>query len=280
VILIVLQLLFAPVAASIAGVGLWALHRHERMEDDALVRRFVFFLVMAGVALYATINSDSVRRRVDTQYRILSEIEAHPLYDTFKRLSPDHAQRLSEVLGKEMAQGASISDAMLRARGWLTAAGNDRIGFTDQATRLEWGRVAVDSLKELRSRDPMLCQRMISGQPVDSQALQQAFTERNTAAFHSALMAVYEAADKGMRHELPHEQAADFNATALEFGRIQGELERQFGADVAAWVSSREHQGRPAATAERLCSARIAQLEAMLTRPKPTAALLIDSALR
>lgn len=278
--LVALQLLFAPVAASIAGVGLWALHRHESMEDDALVRRFVFFLVMAGIALYATIGSDSVRRRIDTQYRIVSEIEAQPLYNTFKRLSPDEAQRLNELLAKEMAQGASISDAMLRARVLLTAAGNHRIGFTDQATRLDWGRVAVDSLKELRGRDPMLCQRMISGQPIDSQSLQQAFSEKNTTAFHSALIAVYEAADKGMRHELAREPAADFNATALEFRMIQAELERQFGADVAAWVSSRERQDRPTAAAEQLCSARIAQLEAMLTRPKPSAALLIDSALR
>lgn len=278
--LVALQLLFAPVAASIAGVGLWVLHRDESMEDEALVRRFVFFLVMAGIALYATISSDSVRRRIDTQYRMLSEIEAQPLYAAFKRLSPDEAQRLKELLTKEMAEGASISDAMLRARMSLTAAGNHRIGFTDQATRLDWGRVAVDSLKELRGRDPMLCQRMISGQPIDSKSLQQAFSEKNTTAFHSALIAVYEAADKGMRHELPSEQAADFNATALESRMIQLELERQFGADVAAWVSSRERQDPPVAAAEKLCSARIAQLEAMLRRPKPSAALLIDSALR
>lgn len=259
---------------------MWALHRHESMEDDALVRRFVFFMVMIGLGLYATISSDSVRQRLDPQFRILSEIEAQPLYQTFKRLSPDEAQRLMERLTKEMARGASLSDAMLRARMLLTAAGNERIGFTDQATRLDWGRVAVESLKELRSGDPMLCQQMIAGQSMDSQAVQQAFSEQNTRAFHTALIAVYEAADKGMRHELPREPAADFNATALEFRAIQADVERRFGADVAEWVSSRQRQAPPAVAAEKLCSARIAQLEAMMTRPKATAALLIDSALR
>ena len=275
-----LQLLFAPVAASIAGIVLWALYRHESMEDGALVRTFVFFLVMVGLALYATISSDSVRRRIDPHFRMISEIDANPLYDTFKRLSPDQAERLKELLTKEMSRGATLSDAMLDARAWLTEAGNDRIGFTDQATRLNWGRVAVASLKELRSRDAQLCQRMISGHPIDTQSLQQAFSQENTAAFHTALIAVYEAADKGMRHELPREQAADFNATALEFHMIQSELERQFGADIASWISSRERQDRPTTAAAELCTARIAQLEAMMTRPKPTAALLIDSALR
>jgi len=278
-ILLALQLLFAPVAASIAGVALWALYRHERMEDGQLVRTFVFFAVMVGMALYAAISSDSVRRRIDPQFRMISEIDAHPLYDTFQRLSPDEAKLLEELLTKEMSRGATLSEAMLRARAWLTAAGNHRIGFTDQTTRLNWGRVAVDSLKELRSRDTLLCQQMISGQKVDTQSLPQAFTEKNTAAFHSALIAVYEAADKGMRHELPREQAADFNATALEFRSIKAGLEREFGADIASFISSRERQDWPAAE-ERLCSARIAQLEAMLTRPKATAALLIDSALR
>jgi hypothetical protein len=278
-ILAALQLLFAPVAASIAGIGLWALHRHERMEDGQLVRRFVFFAAMVGIALYAAINSDSARRRVDPHYRMFSEIDAHPLYATFKRVSPDQAVLLGELLIKEMSQGASIADAMLRARAWLTAAGNDRIGFTDQATRLNWARVSVDSLKELRSRDTSLCQQVISGQQIDTRALQQAFSETNTAAFHSALIAVYEAADKGMRRELPFEPGADFNATALEFRMIQAELERQFGADIASWISSRERQDWPAA-ADKLCAARIAQLEAMLRRPKATAALLVDSALR
>jgi hypothetical protein len=278
-IMVALQLLFAPLAASIAGVGLWALYRHESMEDGQLVRRFVFLGVMAGTALYAAISSESVRLRIDPHFKMVTEIDAHPLYDTFKRLSPDEAQVLRESLTKEMSQGATISDAMLSARAWLTAAGNHRIGFTDQATRLNWGRVAVDSLKELRSQDALLCQQMISGQQVDAQSLQQAFSEKNTAAFHSALVAVYEAADKGMRHELPREQPADFNATALEFSMIKAGLEREFGADIASWISSRDRQAWPAAE-EKLCAARIAQLEAMLTRPKATAALLIDSALR
>jgi hypothetical protein len=278
-IAVAVQLLFAPLAASIAGVGLWALYRHESMEDGQLVRRFVFLGVMAGMALYAAISSDSMRLRIDPHFKMASEIDAHPLYDTFKRLSPDEAQVLRESLTKEMSQGATISDAMLRARAWLTAAGNHRIGFTDQATRLNWGRVAVDSLEELRSQDALLCQQMISGQQVDTQSLQQAFSEKNTAAFHSALIAVYEAADKGMRHELQREQPADFNAAALEFRLIKAGLEREFGGDIASWISSRDRQAWPA-TEEKLCTARIAQLEAMLTRSKATAALLIDSALR
>jgi hypothetical protein len=82
-----------------------------------------------------------------------------------------------------------------------------------------------------------------------------------------------------MRHELPREQPADFNAAALEFRSIKAGLEREFGGDIASWISSRDRQAWPVAE-EKLCAARIAQLEAMLTRPKATAALLIDSALR
>lgn len=278
--LVAVQLLFAPMAASIAGISVWALHRRESLDDGALVRRFIFLLTLAAMAMYATVGSDSMRRRIDPLFRIASEIDAHPLYDTFKRLSPDQATQLNRLLTEDMAQGATLSDAMLHARGWLTAVGNDRIGFTDQATRLDWGRVTVSSLKELRSRDPVSCQRLIVGQPLEPQTLQQAFSEENTRAFHTALIAVYEAASKGMRHELPREPAADFNATALEFRAIQEQLASQFGSDLASQIASRDRGDWAAATAEELCAARVAQLEAMLRRPKATAALLIDSALR
>lgn len=278
--LIAVQLLFAPLAASLAGIIVWVLHRRESLEDGALVRSFLFLLTLVAMAMYATVSSDSMRRRIDPQFRIASEIDAHPLYETFKRLSPDEAKQLNQLLSEDMQRGATLSVAMLRARGWLTAAGNDRIGFTDQATRLHWGRVTVDSLKELRSHDPVSCQRMIAGHPIEPQALQQAFSEENTRAFHTALIAVYEAADKGMRHELPHEPAADFNATALEFRTIKEELASQFGSDIASRISSRDRREWAAAVPEKLCAARVAQLEAMLTRPKATAALLVDSALR
>jgi hypothetical protein len=278
--LIAMQLLFAPLAASIAGISVWALHRRETMEDGALVRSFVFLLMLAGIGLYATISSDSVRRRIDPPFRIDGEIDTHPLYETFQRTSPDQAKQLKQLLTEDMAQGATLTEAMLRARAWLTAAGHDRIGFTDQATRVHWGRVTVDSLQELSTRDPVSCQRLIAGQDIDPRVLQQAFSEENTKAFHIALIAVYEAASKGMRHELPYEPPADFNATALEFRAIKEELAHQFGADMASRISSQDPQNLADADPQDLCEARMAQLEAMLTRPKATAALLIDSALR
>ena len=103
--LVALQLLFAPVAASIAGIAVWVFHRDESLDDGQLVRRFIFFLVMAGIGLYATLSSDSVRLRTDANYRIATEIDAHPLYDAFKRTSPDEAGRLA---------GDSVSGWLLR----------------------------------------------------------------------------------------------------------------------------------------------------------------------
>jgi hypothetical protein len=84
-----------------------------------------------------------------------------------------------------------------------------------------------------------------------------------------------------MRREYPpDDKPADFNRTALEFHAIQEGVSQQYGQSIADLIAKRGFGTSPTALPEQMCSARIFQLEAMLERPKATAALLIDSALR
>jgi hypothetical protein len=155
------------------------------------------------------------------------------------------------------------------------------MGFADQESRLMWGHVIADSLRELQAQDPALCYRALSGQARDPQALSHAFTADNTQAFQRAVVRIYESADEGLRHQrAAGDKPANFNETALEYRAIQNSVEQSFGPSVAAQISSRKFPESPADSPGQICAARIYQLEAMMERPKPAAAMLIDSALR
>ena len=57
-------------------------------------------------------------------------------------------------------------------------------------------------------------------------------------------------------------------------------MAQDFGPEVSALLTNKRFPLSPPMSADTVCAARIYQLEAMLKRPKATASLLIDSALR
>ena len=276
-----LAVLSTPFCATIAGIVIWASHRHESLDDAALLRNFLFVLILGMMLVWGGSRTDTVRMRLDPQFRIQTEIEANPVYATVEQYAPDDAKPLREFLGAQMARGGTLSQALLQARPLLTSLANYRLGFTDQESRLSWGRLVADTLKELRARDPVLCYRVIAAQTLDQQTLAQAYSVANTEAFQQAVVRIYESADRGMGgYRLPDEKPADFNQTALEFRAVMDAIDQQFGHAVAAQIARKKLSEPPAAPPEQMCAARIFQLEAMLKRPKATAALLIDSVLR
>ena len=200
------------------------------------------------------------------------------MYAALKLTAPDDHKALHEFLEGQMSQGLALPEAFVQARPLLTRLANERMGFADQKTRIQWGQVTVDTLRELQSRDPELCYRVMSSQSLDPQTLASAFSVGNANAFQQAVVSVYESADKGMRHErTPGDQPADFNEAARAFSAIRAQ---QFGQPVSRQVSSKKLPEQPSEPAEQLCAARIAQLDAMLARPQGMAAMLVDSILR
>jgi len=279
--MLLLLIVMTPLSATTAGILIWVGHRDESLDDGALVRNFVVAMTVVFALLWGISRTESVHKRLDPQYRIDTEIEANPVYSTAKRLDPDTAKVLQPFLIGQMSAGVPISQALLLARPRLTSAVTERLGFADHETRIMWGRLTAESLRELRSANPDWCYAAMAGQLQDPEALTAAFSADNSASFQQAVVQVYEAANKGMAHD-PRRvvQHVSFNEAALEFRAIQAEIEQRFDSTVATQVAAKRFPAEPPGSTKQLCSARIFQLEEMLQRPAPMASMLIDSILR
>jgi len=278
---LVIQLLFTPVCALLAGAILWLVFRNETLDDSALIRNFVFMLALFTGTGIGVLRTEAVRLRIDPVFRIQHEIETHPLYMTIAAYAPDDAQALRRTLEAEMAGGASLADALRVARPMLWAEVKYRSGFADQTTRLQLARYVTDTLIEFGRSDPGFCHRILTEQPFDRAMLLERFTPENSAVFQDIAIRVYESADRGMRHEeRPSEKHAEFNTVAREYSAIQEEIEERFGRDIANLLRSDRIRSTPIDLASRVCAARIYQLEAMQKRPKEIASRLTDSIVR
>jgi hypothetical protein len=274
-----------PLSAMMAGVIVWLLCRNTEIEDRALLQRFVLILAVCMLAFWQTSQTDTVRMQIDPQYRVQTELDAQPVYAVLKDLASDDSKKLHNFLTMQLEKGATLPEAFLQARSLLTQLANERLGFTDQKTRIAWGSVMVDSLRELQAVDAEQCYRALSSQALNETTLAHTFSAANAAAFQEALVAVYMSANQGMRHDIrPGEQPVEFNDAAREFRVIRDMIEEKFSKPVADVIAKKTFKKPfselPPEPAAQLCAARIAQLDAMLERPQGMAAMLIDSVLR
>ncbi len=277
-----LSLFTFPACAVAAALIVGVIHRHEEIEDGALLRQFIFVLAVCILLLYTTMQRPSVQLRLHPELRLQADIEADPIYKTLADTGPEYAARFRAVLDAEQVTSATLPQARLQARSMLTSLATNRLGFADQATRVAWGQVTLDTLRELKARSPELCYSALSGQDLDRETLAHGFSAQNTTAFEAAMLQVLrESPGIGRRGPRPDaDQPVDFNAAMLEYHGIQEEVAHVFGPEVAALLLNKGLPQSPPMSADTVCAARIYQLEAMLKKPRPTAALLIDSALR
>lgn len=263
------------------------IHRRDELEDSALLREFIIALVVCVGLLYATLQRPSVQRRLHPELQLRADIEADPIYKALAHIGPEDAARFQALLASERATAATLPEARLQARSMLTALATSRLGFADQATRIAWGQLTVDTLQELQTTSPGQCYVAVSGQPLDRETIAHRLSARNAAEFEGAVIPVLlqspglESPGTALdRSRSRNERPADFNATMLEYERIQDDVAQRYGSEVGALLTSKRFPQSPPIAADTVCSARIYQLERMLKEPKATAALLIDSALR
>lgn len=280
---LVLGLLLLPICATVAGFSVWTINRRQTLDDGDLIRDFLIILAICILLAWAVSGTTAVRLCLDPQFRLQTEMDAHPIYSTIKRLShPDDIKELNNFLVLQLSHGGTLPEAFLQARALLTRLTNNRLGWADQRTRLAWAQVTVDSLKELQSLDPMLCYRVLSAKPPNQAELAHVYSAENTKAFQRGIVEVYESAALGISNKRPPEDKhVEFNAAALEYSVIQGEVAERFGEPISKVATNkRAFPEIPTESPEKICAARIFQLEAMLERPQPMAAFLIDSILR
>jgi hypothetical protein len=275
-----LSLLSFPACAVASALVVGVIHRHDELEDGALLRQFIVVLVIGVGLLYTTMQRPSVQLRLNPELRLQADIEADPIYKTLADVGPEYAARFRAVLATEQVTSATLPQARLQARSMLSALATERLGFADQATHIAWGQVTLDTFRELKARSPEQCFAALSGQALDRETLAHGFSAQNTAAFEAAALQVLESSGKGLRRDRGGDRPADFNATMREYRGIQDQVAQDFGPEVSTLLTNKRFPQSPPMSADTVCAARIYQLEAMLKQPKATAALLIDSALR
>jgi len=279
-ILLLLLVLAVPICSIPTALIVWLLHRDEQAEDSKLVRDFVVFLCLFVFAFWQVSKSHSVRMRLDPDYRIQTEIESNPVYKSLDGME-NEAKLVYDKLAAAMYQGNTLQQALLLTRPWLRDEITHYSGFADQKTRLKWARFHIATLKELQNINASTCYQEIAQHDLDENILLRGFSSENSQAFQQVVAEIHQSALRGMSHEYPKdERPADFNATALENSTINKDLEEKFGTEIVD-IIRRHHFSDPEPSApEKICAARIYQLESMLERPQATASLLVDSALR
>jgi hypothetical protein len=277
-----LSLLTFPACGVASALAVGVIYRHEELEDGALLRRFIVALVIGIGLLYTTVQRPSVQLRLHPELRLQADIEADPIYKALANIAPEDAARFRAVLVAGQAKNATLQEARLQARSMLTSLATDRLGFADQATRVVWGQMTLDTLRELKARSSEECYAALSGQALDRETLAEGFSAQNTVAFEAAVLQVLEEAPgKGPRHaHSGDERPADFNASMREYNSILQEMVPVFGPAVSELFTKKRLPQSAPMSADTICTARIYQLAAILKRPKATAALLIDAALR
>jgi hypothetical protein len=282
-----LSLLTLPACAVTSALVVGVIHRHDELEDGALLRQFIVALGIGMGLLYATTQRPSVQLRLHPELRLQADIEADPIYKALAYIGPEYAARFRAVLATERATSATLPEARLQARSMLMALATDRLGFADQAARIAWGQAMLDTLRELKARSSEACYAALSGQALDRETLAHGFSAQNTAAFEAAALQVLlespgiETSGKGSRRErLGADEPVNFNASMLEYDSILQEMVPVFGPAVSELFTKKRLPQSSPMSADTVCAARIYQLAAILKRPKATAALLIDAALR
>lgn len=274
--------LIVPFCACIAGFFVWLLTRRQTVDDGILLRDFLLILTTLIAVVVGAGRTDAMRMRFDPQFRAQTELDAHPVYATLKRLNPDDFKELDHFLALQRPLEKSLPEAFLQARPLLTRLATNRSGFADQKSRVSWGQVTVDTLKELQDRDPLLCYRQLSSQPLDRQTLAEAFSAENSNAFQQSIIEIYESAHERMNYKPSptDETPVEFNDAAREYHAIMDIITERFGKPVAEQLNKKKFPEQPVEPAEQMCAARIFQLEAMLERSQSMASRLIDSVLR
>jgi hypothetical protein len=288
IISIVIIALTLPACAVFAGAGTWVMHRGEAVDDYRLLRSYMVFFAIAVVVSYGVIRTDTVRKKIDPAYKMMSDLnklqadlDAHPVFAALKAASPDEHAKLSQAMMADGAKGMSIPAMLLVARPWLAQLGTRQSGFADAETRVAWAQVTLDTLIEMRRRSPQVCFQVIANLPEGNLALTQGLSASNSKAFEQAFADLMKSIHRGMTNRAATPGVAvEFNEAARQWRTIMDSVKAEYGDAATAIVSGKKFAATPPELQDQVCSARIRQLGLMLDQPVPMASRLVDSALR
>lgn len=119
-----------PLCASVAGAVVWASNRTQTLEDSSLIRQFLLILTICFGLAWGISRTDTARMHLDPQLRLQTQLDAHPVYAAIKQWGSNQ-KALHEFLTAQVAQGKTLDEAFVQARGLLTDRARDQLGFVE-----------------------------------------------------------------------------------------------------------------------------------------------------
>ncbi|MFO1261942.1 MAG: hypothetical protein U1E84_01140 [Rhodoferax sp.] len=274
-------LLLPALAAVMAGLAVAGFNRHQVLEDGPLIRQFLVAMAVFVVVLVGVSKSHTVRMRLDPVYKLQTELAADPVLQALREHAPDDAKKLENLLILATNEGHSLARAKALTRPVLSMWARYRVSFADHGAVLQWAQVHIDSLKELRARDPALCVQYLLPPTAESLAGLTAFSTGNMTAFEQAVVRLYASANQGMRHTgASSNPPVELEVLRAHYAEITEQVLERYGLRFGEGTAKATPDQLKADTPARVCDAYLYRLEAMQARPAPVAARLLQAALR
>ncbi len=109
-IAMVLFVVFAlPLCACVAGVVVWLSDCSQPLDDGQLYWSFMAILVMGMMLLLGISRTTTVRMALDPNYRLQTELDAHPLYSAMQRLDSTIIDVSLRSLQSEWSRGLRMT---------------------------------------------------------------------------------------------------------------------------------------------------------------------------
>lgn len=274
-------LLLPAASALMAGVAVAGFNRHEVLDDASLVRQFLVAMGVCALVLFGASRSHTVRVRLDPVYKLQTELAADPVLHALREHATDDARKLEHLLILASNEGHSLARAKALTRPVLSLWARYRVAFADHKAVLQWAQVHIDSLKELRARDPQLCISYLLPPTAESLPGLAAFSAANTAAFEQAVVQLYAAANQGLRRAgSAGDPAVELEVLRAHYAEVTEQVLQRHGLRFGEGTAKTTEAQLKADTPARVCDAYLYRLEAMQARPAPVAARLLQAALR
>lgn len=254
--------------------------------DQSLHRYFMVIFSVLMIAAFGFIRQPTVQQALDPEQKRAAELAAHPIYLALNDTHIDEPPAQNGVrrsLAARLADGEhSVPDAMTYVRPELQRVGNERLGFANNAERIAWGRVHLDTLKELSS-NPIACQGVIVGNARGDVALRTAVSADNDREFQQVLVAMLRNGydNMGSSKPWPASERVELSDVQRRYGELREQWVTRYGQELVDSLPKSGHETVVTRGNEAdVCAARMGQLRDVLAEPAPMAARLVDGLLR
>ncbi len=279
-----LPILIFPLCGLVAVVVITLVQRGRELDDQGLLISFAVVFSLALLGCFGLLRTQWVQEKLDPALKQATDLHAHPAFIALETYYPNDVQSPRDAILADLAAGASVTQALQKARPKLAKLGRDRLGFASEQARIGWGQAELQALRELKVRDVNDCAALAGSQGDYSgfSVLGSGLSAENHQLFEAAFVQVLTTADAGMRRELPPpSQNLELGQVQARYVELRAPLAQRYGEEVINYLERRRFEiVAPYTNAQVLCDFRTAQLETILKEPPAMAARLLDSAMR